>query len=355
MWKFRLYTSWEEIWSDVFQRRWKEMLETAANAHVFFHPLVARIWVETYLPLRRMDACFVWASDDRGNEAFLPLVIWHRNWKNAWMKTIVPVGFSDYDYHDPLFREKVSGGSLTLFWKELCGILQTLGVDEVRIDGIRDETKGDCWSAEASWMLGEICPCLHLSGMGGEPGLMAFFSTKLRGDIRRQIRRLNEVAPLTFKEYSRGSELPDRVFEDFMAVHRQKWPNAYKAPGFHRRLVDQCSKEGPIHFSTLMVGDTVVAWHLGFEFKGTYYYYMPAGHPDYQKLSPVKVHLYYLVCRAIERGCHHYDHLRGDETYKGGWANGSQYVNTLLAESGLLRQQVKKGIIRIKQLAMSIS
>lgn len=343
MWNFKIYDDWAEIWGEVFQQRWDDLLSVSPMAHVFFHPIVSKVWVDTYLPIRKMDPLFVWGSKD-GNEVFLPLVLWHRNWKNAFLKTIVPVGYSDYDYHNPLFLHSVCGEELKSFWDELSSELRKVGADEIHLDGISDS----CAFQSGEWRQDEICPSLDISGMNGEPDLMTFFDTKLRGDIRRQIRRLNEIAPLEFRQYPSGKDVPADVFSAFMEAHRKKWPNAYKAPGFHKNLIDKCSLDGPVHFSTLNVGETVVAWHLGFDFKGVYYYYMPAGNPDYLKLSPVKVHLYYLICRAIEKGYGKYDHLRGDETYKGGWANGSQYVNTLRIDGTSISSKVKHFLVALK-------
>lgn len=344
MWKFNIHTDWNEIWGEEFQSKWNDLLAVSPTSHVFFHPIVAKVWINTYLPIRKMVPVFVWGTKG-GNEVFLPLVLWHRNWKNAFLKSIVPVGYSDYDYHNPLFRNAVSNEELIVFWSELMAELQKVGADEILIDGITDY----CASKSEGWQQGEICPSLNIAEMKGEPDLMTFFSTKLRGDIRRQIRRLNEVAPLEFKQYASGRDVPAEVFDAFMDAHRKKWPNAYKAPGFHQNLIDKCSLEGPIHFSTLNVGETVVAWHLGFVFKGTYYYYMPAGNPEYLKSSPVKVHLYHLICSAIEQGYTKYDHLRGDETYKSGWADGSQYVNTLKVEGSSISTKLKKFLLMLRK------
>ena len=345
MWKIKIIKDWREIWADEFQTKWNKLLITSTTSHVFFHPIVAKVWIDTYLPLRKMEPIFIWGEKD-DNIAFLPLVLWHKNWKNAFWKSIIPVGYSDYDYHNPLFLNEVSREELVSFWSEVSELLMEFGADEICIDGITDS----CSLSDDGWEQGEICPSLNISEMNGETDLMSFFGTKLRGDIRRQIRRLNELAPLEFKQYASSMDVSSEVFDAFMEAHHKKWPNAYKAPGFHQNLVNKCSLDGPIHFSTLNVGETVVAWHLGFDFNSIYYYYMPAGNPDYLKSSPVKVHLYYLICRAIERGYTKYDHLRGDETYKSGWADGSQYVHTLQQVLNSSSTKVKESVLRIKNI-----
>ena len=80
------------------------------------------------------------------------------------------------------------------------------------------------------------------------------------------------------------------------------------------------------------------------------YYYMPAGNPEYQKYSPVKIHLYYLICRAIKKGLVKYDHLRGDETYKSGWADGSIYVNSLRQFNSSLSTNMKRSLLKFRSV-----
>lgn len=345
MWEIKIINDWKEIWSDRFQFKWNELLMTSPTSHVFFHPVVAKAWIDTYLPLRKIEPVFIWGEKD-GNQVLLPLVMWHKNWKNAFVKSIIPVGYSDYDYHNPLFRYEVSQDELSFFWSELLASLTIIGADEICIDGITDA----CAQSGDGWRQVDVCPSLSISEMTGAPDLMTFLSAKLRGDIRRQMRRLNEVAPLAFREFACGKDVPDAVFDDFMAAHSKKWPNAYKAPGFYRKLIDNCSLEGPIHFSTLNVGDTVVAWHLGFDFKDTYYYYLPAGNPEYLKFSPVKVHLYHLIIRAIEKNYTRYDHLRGSEPYKSGWADCRQNMWTLYLSRNNIFAKFKLAILNIKKV-----
>lgn len=333
MWRYKKLASFEEA-------QWMKRFDAAETSHVFFHPAVMNVWLKSYEPLRQNELIIVEATCTDGNKALMPLVLWKKGMKHAFMRCIVPVGYSDYDYHDPLFSKRPSAESLQCFWSGLLDFLKPFKADELSIEGIRTSMIDQ----PELWIEGEICPNLNLQNIHSEEELMNFFSTKLRGDIRRQIRRLNEMGRLWLWEFKKADEVPDELWNRFMEAHTKKWPNAYKAPGFHHHLLEICSADGPVHFSALMLDETPIAWHLGFEWNGVYYYYMPAGNSDYQKQSPVKIHLYFLLCRAIEKGYQLYDHLRGDETYKSGWSDGFTHVNSLVVHSSSVTATIKREV-----------
>lgn len=335
MWRFEICEDWNKIQNKEYQNRWLDLLDQSPTAHVFFHPSLVKAWMETYFPLRNIKPIFVWGYND-SNVVFFPLVYWKKNWKNAFLRSIVPAGYSDFDYHDPIFKNEVEIDELRKFWDELTHLLnQTYKTDSIIIEGIRTRF---CIPLD-QFERGEVCPCLELGDITNEDDLMKFFKSSLRGDIRRQIRRINEIGEVTLKTYNSYDDAKS-AFCNFIKAHSIKWPNAYKAPDFHDNLIKNIA-DGIIHFTSLNMGNTPIAWHLGFNYKGVYYYYMPVGNSEFNVFSPVKIHLYYLLKRAIDLRFVKYDHLRGDETYKGGWANDCDYVHTMSTYSNTIESQLK--------------
>ncbi len=321
-------------------------ISQAETGHVFFQPEMIRSWLDTYLPLQNMTPIFVMGSDGR-NEVFMPLVLWQRNWKNAFLKMIVPIGNSDYDYHDPIFKFKPTQEEVDSFWPRLVAFLKAnYKFDILDINGITDSYI----SSTNDWSRGEICPMLTLDNLNNEEELMAFFKTSLRGDIRRQMRRLNELGELSYREYSSLEEVPSGTFAEFLRQHSIRWPQAYKAPKYHKNLLKNGLNSGIVHFSTLSVGGTEIAWHLGFAHNKRFYYYMPAGNQEYFKFSPTKIHLFYLMRRAVEQGYEVYDHLRGEENYKSGWSNAEQYVNSIMFKSNSPTYFLKQSALSLRKL-----
>jgi len=340
-WRFHSIDSWEDVWSSENVERWEDVLQQSPNAHVFFHPKLVKVWVDTYLPLRYLKPIFIWAEDDTSNLGFLPLVLWRRNWKNAFMRSIIPIGYSDFDYHDPVFLHRIDDP--ISFWKQVTEFIrQHYSYDELLIDGITESMIGE----SSVWKRDDLCPSLSLDGFYDEASLLNFLKTSLRGDIRRQMRRLNEQGGLQFHVYQRTDEVWT-TFDEFMKEHQLRWPNAYKAPMFHRNLIERGINEGLVHFSSLDVASRPVAWHLGFIYKERFYYYMPVGKHEFTQYSPAKVHLYHLVRWTIENHYAVFDHLRGDENYKAGWSNDQQYVYSTSINGNRLFSSAKQTITKL--------
>lgn len=323
----------------------EDFIKNSSNSHVFFQPSLIKAWLETYNPLRNLSPIFIKATFPN-NEVFLPLVLWKKNWKNAFINSIIPVGYSDFDYHNPIFLNKPSKDEINSFWTDLYTFLKSnFKFDNITIEGITD----NFISFDLSWEKGEICPSLDLKNFDSEEDLLKFLSTSLRGDIRRQMRRLNEIGELKLYSFNSWEDIPKKTFEEFMKQHSQKWPNAYKAPHFHENLLKEGLKSGIVDFSVLKSGEKEIAWHLGFKYKNRYYYYMPAGNAEFSKFSPVKVHLFLLINKAIESGFDVFDHLRGEENYKSGWSNNSQYVNIFRFESLRYSSKIKKKLLDLRR------
>lgn len=314
MWIFNIETNWTNV---------KSLLESKSfvNQSVFSTYTLLNAWLEAYCPLRNLQVTVITGKAEDGNECVFPMCIWKRNWKNGFIRLLIPIGYSDYDYNEPLFIKTPS--DVNMFWNDFLTYVRIAmkgKYDKIQIPGIRTAYR----PVNADWKQGDCCPQLDIERMSCEDDLFRFLKTTLRGDIRRQIRRLKELGELSFHTYKSMKEV-EKTYGAFMEAHIARWPNAYKAPGFHRAVLKNgLGKE--VHFSSLDVNSTPVAWHLGFMHKGAYYYYMPCGDPEYLKYSPVKVHLFMLIADAIKNGCKVYDHLRGEENYKQGWSDGTDFV-----------------------------
>lgn len=341
-WCFNIIDTWDQVWDSENVARWYSVLQQSSTAHVFFHPSIARAWVDTFLPLRRMQPVFIWATSNEGNEGFLPLVLWARNWKNACLHILVPIGYSDFDYHSPVFRQPVEDKNR--FWRQfLSFVADNVRYDTAYIDGIQSEWVGD----DSCWIRNELCPSLIFEAVSTDSDVMSMLNTKLRGDLRRQMRRLSEKGILRLHVYE-GSDEAREPFNAFLQEHACKWPKAYKAPQFHWNLLVKGFSEGLVHFSSLELSGKPVAWHLGFAFRGRFYYYMPVSNHDLSAYSPGKILLYLLVEWAANHGYTTFDFLKGDESYKKTWSNRQDHVFSVMLQSGRASSRLKRLLLSLR-------
>jgi hypothetical protein len=308
-------TDWEEIYSASFQIRWNAIVNNSINSHVFFHPSLCMSWLDTYRPIRQIEPLFCIARKERV-EIFFPLVMWKQNWKNACRKIIIPVGYSDFDYHIPVTNKDLSQEEWNSFYSVLLVSLKSgINFDSIHINGIHTPLHKEHWSTEK-----EIAPYCNLEKYSNTEQFLQSLSTSLRGDIRRQIRRIGEQGTLEIKQITDILEAMGEL-PFFLRFHSERWTGSYKAPGFHANLLKYGLQSGTVHFSVLKCSSDKISWHLGFTHNNTYYYYMPVINPLFEKYSPGKIHLLKLIEYSILNGFTVFDHLRGNENYKAGWTD----------------------------------
>lgn len=324
--KIQWLTHWDDIFDTEFQKRWRYWLESDPYGHVFFSPELVTAWLETYWPLRKLTPRFL-LIEENDSCLFWPLVLWQQNWKNAFCRRLIPVGFSDFDYAEPI----VNGNRELLLSEAFRQIRLYNGFDQVDIPGLLEYPEAQ--------LEAQICPFCELKNYVDGADFLNQTRKSLREDVRRQFNRAKEQGTLQFE--SCNLEMATAEFPDFLDAHTARWPHAYKAPLFHKNLLKHGLPAGQVHFDRLTLNGVSIAWHLGFHAKQRFYYYMPANRVEYQKISPGKLLLYCLLERSIAEGDQIFDHLRGDENYKAGWTNQAQKLWKFHARSTSFSGQMK--------------
>lgn len=319
-WQFNWMTSWREIFSDESLAIWNSVRQKNADSHIFFSVALVRAWVEAYGEFARIEPKFVLATGASGERVFLPLVLTHKDWRSAGVRILHPVGLTEYDYHAPLTAAQHIDWAD--FWQALViEITSRWGCDfdQFSISGLHKKYLPHL----ATTKLADVAPYIDLTGFADKEQFLGSLRSSLRGDIRRQLRRLEELGEVSLKVYS-PADIPQAMLalDKLLQEHSRHWPDSYKAPFFHRALVKHALAAGLLHFSELVVGGEVVSWHLGFCEGERFYWYMPAYLPQYQNYSPGKIHLFLCIDEAIKKGVRIFDLLKGDEGYKSQWANG---------------------------------
>jgi CelD/BcsL family acetyltransferase involved in cellulose biosynthesis len=323
VWKFEWLTSWEEIWDPDFVNEWQNWMESTHGAAVFYEPSVVKAWILTYAKLHSIQPRFLIARFNNSGIVFLPLVYIRHNWKSAWLRMLLPVGYTEFDYHDPI----VVGSSDVLvaksFWKVFSEELLNRwkgDFDVAIINGLRMKSLPNDIKDKPS----DSAPFINLMRYGSIQEFMKGVSQSLRGDINRQMRRLEQLGKIELHVYA-NNEMSAALMslKTMLEEHKTKWPKSYKAPGFHELLIRNCLNSGILHISELLLDNQPISWHIGFNYKSRYYWYMPVYRPEFQQYSPGKMHLYMCIAEALRKGITVFDLLKGDEDYKRQWTKDS--------------------------------
>ena len=322
-WTFEWIENWETGFSTL-ETFWVD-LKTCDNAltHVFFSPPLVHAWVETYRKVSRLSPRFLRAENATGDVLFYPLVVIQKDWKSCGFRVLQPVGVPEFDYHEPLTSSRIEWDE---FWTALIKEIHQHwhgDFDEALFPGIREPFI----SADSAWEKEDVAPHSDLTCFDSPDAYLMSLKSSLRGDVRRQIRRLEEMGTLEFKVYEASEMVQAKsALASLIDEHTKHWPDSYKAPGLHQMLLENGLSEGNVHLSVLTLDGVIISWHLGFKSAGVFYWYMPTYLPEYQNLSPGKVHLLFCINESINKGLGCFDLLKGAEAYKLAWANGTSQM-----------------------------
>ena len=349
MYKFEFITDWDKIWSDDFQKEWLRWFENSEEPNLFFHPEFVKVWVETYNPIRDIKPLFCIAKDKQNNTIFLPLVLWSKDWKSAFEKVIVPVGYSDYDYNFPLISLN-NNINWDNYWKELFIELNNTfknSFDSIDLVGIKESFISNKNNIECE--IDDICPLIDINAFDTYDDLMMSLKSKERGDIKRQERRLREIGDFEFKIYTNNDkELALEKLSEILHHHSSKWPNAYKAPNYHKNLIEKILPTGFMHMSEILIDKKSISWIISFIYNGIYYFYMPTFVEEFRKFSPGKVHMFLCIKDCFEKEFKFFDMLKGAEDYKNKLPTIDTNVYKIKIKNDKLSTKIKKVALNVK-------
>ena len=343
-WKVQVFKVWDEVDDPSFIEQWRRWMEISPDAHVFNHPSLVKAWTDIYRSLQDIQPLYIVAEAD-GVTFFLPLVLWKKNWKNAFLRFIVPAGYSDYDYHDPITTSSVNKEFIDSFWnliKEKVFFAQNLKYDVIEINNLTEkyvyhELKNNI----------EICYYLDMKKYVDYDDYLAC-RKNLRNVVLRKKRMMIRDGDLHYYSFGRHEiENATSCFSRFLEVHSRKWPQAYKPYKFHEQILKVGLPNGIVHFSYIDFNKNPISWHLGFKYKDSFCYYMPAYDDKYSKYSPGKIHLLYLIEECFHSSLLVFDFLRGAEKYKSTWADNSKNLFSVNFNSAALQSRLRSRLHKV--------
>ena len=150
---------------------------------------------------------------------------------------------------------------------------------------------------------------------------LAALAKKQRHEVRRKLRRLEEVSGVAYRCVQVSEEEVGGYMDDFLrlfALSREAKANFMTAQkeSFFRTLAGAMAEIGLLRFGVLELDALPVAMTMGFEYDGVLYLYNSAYEPKYNSLSVGVLSKVLCIRESIRRGLRKWDFLKGAETYK---------------------------------------
>ena len=191
----------------------------------------------------------------------------------------------------------------------------------------------------AGWTLNvdreDVCPVATLPTGASIDGYLDTLGKKERHEIRRKVRRAEAAGEVDLVE----SRDPLADLDAFIDLHQARWGDDGLFPPtkggdqsrlLFRRMFEEFGPDGPLRLSFLTVAGRRIAAAVHFEAGDRLMYYNAGTDPAARDLSPGVVMVERLARRAIERGLHQLDFLRGDEPYKYEWGATDEPIQRIL-------------------------
>jgi CelD/BcsL family acetyltransferase involved in cellulose biosynthesis len=151
------------------------------------------------------------------------------------------------------------------------------------------------------------------------------------GSLGRNLRRELTKRNYKFEEYDdyRYVRNPPVEDDELFQVIRHLYTKRQKQLGrkgfseavwnFFSEFISDFRKKDLLDFSLIYVNGKPISYTLGFKFKNIYYHESIGFDPDYEQLSPNKVHHKLLIESCFKDGLDEFNFMRGDSDYKFKW------------------------------------
>jgi CelD/BcsL family acetyltransferase involved in cellulose biosynthesis len=153
-------------------------------------------------------------------------------------------------------------------------------------------------------------------------------SSRLLRDLRRRRRRLESQGPVTVQVLD-GTDRLDELLAEGFRLEASGWKaergsailSRPATQRFYTDVARWASARGWLRLAFLRVAERPIAFQLGIEANGTYYFLKGGYDPDHHAAAPAKLLLQAMLERAHELPLDRFDFVGGDEPWKLEWTD----------------------------------
>lgn len=195
------------------------------------------------------------------------------------------------------------------------------------------------------------CPALVL-----DPDHVGSDKASGRYSLRRPVNLFSRKGELRFVDLT-DAGLAQSYLDPFFDQHVERWrgtrhPSLFLDPdqrAFYAELLRRALPRGLVLFSAVLLGETPLAFHYGFDFNDTITWYKPSFNVHYAKGSPGLLVLKHLIDYAARHGRHEVDFTIGDEPFKQRYANTVRYNRQIEIFKNPRRYLIERALRRTRR------
>jgi len=321
-WKFNWLTSWDEIEDADFTSQWQKWFDYSnENANIFFSPAITGAWYRTYKS-EHINPRFLIATCPNELTVIFPLVISTGRLIELFQRRLIPAGFDDFDYQDPIFVGETSDEIYVSFWQRFFREIEKQNdFDIVVIPRIRENFA----LPEDNFKETDRAPFIDISQFDSFDDWYDTLPRSFRKEIRRKQRNLNNDGMVELEIYQKNetARAINEFLPQFLYQHQQRWPDSHRPELLYKNIITSALPKGLVELSVLKFNDEPISWSFHFKNNAYYYCYIAAWDWNFRQYSPGTIHLSMLLKQAIENRIKIFDLMRGQEQYKSFWTDTS--------------------------------
>jgi CelD/BcsL family acetyltransferase involved in cellulose biosynthesis len=270
------------------------------------------------------------------------------------IRILVFLGGGQADYNNPILSTKLIPADLEFIWGKVIEELPKCDAIDFQRIPHSVNSKDNLFLKTISAIKSDVSFSTQLPDVGDK--LPQLLSKRMLKDNARMAQRLSEKGDLQYVIATNISQYNEIINTALKQKERQYISTGVRnilansnIYNFYRNLFENLKPDVNVHLSALIHDNEILATHLGAVYGNRFYYLMPTySIGKFEKYSPGRLLLEYLVKWSIEKKLDVYDFTIGAETYKNRWCNVEMPVYQQLASitiKGLIFVNIKKIIV----------
>jgi CelD/BcsL family acetyltransferase involved in cellulose biosynthesis len=305
---------------------WNALVTATCDEPFYRHEFI-RIWIENFAPEARLK--ILTGRDRQGKlTAVLPLMEERGSLYGFPVKQLCATGNAHSCRFDLIAEDpEIAGG---IFFEHLKGdkswyMLQIMDVPY----------GGNAWylyhaAERAGFPVGiwesQQSPYIPLRSSYEE--IFSGLSSKLRANIRRRRKNLEEIGSVSVERVTGGSNIREYL-EVGYKIEKSGWKGEQGTAiaqkngtyGFYTRLADAASSSNYLSLYYLKLDNRAIAFHYGFTYGGVYYLLKPGYDETFKSYSPGVLLLEEVLKDCISRDLREFDFLGPNMRWKQDWTS----------------------------------